>query len=291
LDEDVDGDGHVNPVELHCVRHATSPFCRAFESRLARPHARLLHQPPMPNVGDAIDRCEQCDKPRAICVCDRTVPLETRTEVLVLEHPQERREVLASAPLVRLSLPRATVRVGLSWPSLSAALGRDVDAKRWGILYLGSLRKPLTDAQRAKPFVLLDRNGDEIAPRPGVLQGIVVLDGTWSQAKTIWWRNPWMLKLNRVVLHPREPSAYGRLRAQSQREHVSTIEAVADTLDALGESHDVKAQLVRLFRTMVQRARDAQNASVPGAPTAPVKREGRRPKRARAKSRGGGPLD
>ena len=32
------------------------------------------------------------------------------------------------------------------------------------------------------------------------LKGIIVLDGTWSQAKALWWRNPWLLKLRRAIL-------------------------------------------------------------------------------------------
>ena len=34
------------------------------------------------------------------------------------------------------------------------------------------------------------------------LDGVVLLDGSWSEAKTLWWRNPWLLKLRRLVLDP-----------------------------------------------------------------------------------------
>ena len=61
-----------------------------------------------------------------------------------------------------------------------------------------------------------------------------------------------------MVLRPREPSIYGRARKEPRREHVSTLEAVADVLVALGEPEETRAQLRRVMRTMVQRARDAQ---------------------------------
>ncbi len=64
------------------------------------------------------------------------------------------------------------------------------------------------------------RGGVVSAPR--ALEGIVVLDGTWSKAKTLWWRNPWLLKLKRVTLKPGQPSIYGRMRAEPRREFVST---------------------------------------------------------------------
>src|SRR5690606_6920294 len=94
------------------------------------------------------------------------------------------------------------------------------------------------------------------------LDGILVLDGTWSQAKTLWWRNAWFLKLPRLVLAPQEPSMYGRLRKSPRKEWVSTLEAVADVLPALGEPPEVRTNLRRLLRTLLQRARDQQ----PGLP-------------------------
>ena len=84
-----------------------------------------------------------------------------------------------------------------------------------------------------------------------------MLDGTWSKAKTLWWRNPWLNKLNRMTLAPTKPSIYGRLRAEPRREFVSTLESVAAALTLCGESPEIEAGLERVFRTLVQRVRDA----------------------------------
>ncbi len=59
------------------------------------------------------------------------------------------------------------------------------------------------------------------------LEGIVLLDGTWSQAKTLWWRNPWLLKLQRIVLNPPGPARLGRLRREPRQEALSTLEAAS----------------------------------------------------------------
>jgi DTW domain-containing protein YfiP len=205
------------------------------------------------------ERCAACGKPRAICVCDRVVPLPTRTRVLVLRHPQEDDAVLGTAPLLACSLPSCIVKTGLSWASLARALGEGkVDAARWGVIFPTKLDRDLAERLAREHVLVLDRKG---RPRPEgapPLEGVVVLDGTWRQAKTLWWRNPWLLKLARVALSPREPSIYGRLRKEPRREWVSTLEAVADVLVALGEPEETRAQLRRLMRTMAQRARDAQ---------------------------------
>jgi hypothetical protein len=200
--------------------------------------------------------CERCGKPATICVCDRVVPMPTRTRVLILQHPREDDVALGTARLAACALPSCRLLVGLSWPSLEKALGDEpVDRGRWAVVFAGKVPEHATPEQRGRSVLVLDRRG-AVLDAPD-LDGVVVLDGTWSQAKALWWRNPWLLKLGRVLLQPKEPTLYGRLRRAPRREWVSTLEAIAETLPALGEPPAVRDELRRLMRTMVQRARDA----------------------------------
>lgn len=145
------------------------------------------------------------------------------------------------------SLPKAKIVVGLSWRNLAAALGEEaVDAERWAVLF--------PDGESSNAGVT-SRGGERL--EPGALEGIIVLDGTWSKAKTLWWRNPWLNRLNRMALKPAKPSIYGRLRAEPRREFVSTLESVAAALTLCGEPPEIEAGLERVFRTLVQRVRDA----------------------------------
>jgi DTW domain-containing protein YfiP len=193
------------------------------------------------------DPCETCRRPGFACVCDRVVSYPTGRRVLILQHPQEQDALLGSAQILVASLPAAKLVVGLSWRNLAHALGEeDVDVRRWAVLF------PDRDATGAQ---VVDRHG--AAVDPAALQGIVVLDGTWSKAKTLWWRNPWLTKLGRMTLKPSQPSIYGRLRPEPTREHVSTLESVAAALTLCGEPAEIEAGLARVFRTMVQRVRDA----------------------------------
>ena len=160
---------------------------------------------------------------------------------------------LGTARLLSTNLRRAKVIVGLSWRSLSAALGEEVDPARWAVIF------PRKGEAQGKGTRAVDKNGVVVPAKR--IQGIIVLDGTWSQAKTLWWRNAWLLKLQRIVLEPREASIYGAMRREPKRDYVSTLEAVADTLVALGEPEAVRDQLRRVFRTMVQRVRDAAKPS------------------------------
>jgi hypothetical protein len=196
----------------------------------------------------AVDECDVCHRPKPACVCDRVVTLETKRRVLVLQHPQEKDALLGTAQLLEAMLPKAEVVIGLSWPNFAAAIGEeDADAKKWAVLF------PDKDHPGNR---VVDRRGNPI--EPGALEGIVVLDGTWSKAKTLWWRNPWLVKMNRMSLAPGKPSIYGKLRAEPRRELVSTLESVGAALTLIGESPDVQHGLERVFRTLVQRVRDAK---------------------------------
>ncbi|MGZ3417225.1 MAG: tRNA-uridine aminocarboxypropyltransferase [Polyangiales bacterium] len=210
---------------------------------------------------EEVERCEHCKKPRSICVCDRLPKLETHTRVLVLQHPQESDVDLGTVPLLRAALgDQCVVKVGLSWASLSHALGEEVENSRWAVIYPTKVEEGVPEDD----VLLLDKKGRARDPSARI-EGVVVLDGSWSQAKTLWWRNAWLLKLGRIVVAPHEPSIYGKLRKEPRREFVSTLEAVADVLVTLGEPEEVRAQLRRAMRTMVQRARDS-GAKPPAPP-------------------------
>jgi DTW domain-containing protein YfiP len=204
-------------------------------------------------------------------VCDRIGSYPTQRRILILQHPQERDALLGSAQILEASLPKAHIVVGLSWRNLAHALGQaDVDVKRWAVLF------PDSEAE-----------GDQVTKRSGAmldptsLEGIIVLDGTWSKAKTLWWRNPWLNKLNRVTLKPGKPSIYGKLRAEPRREFVSTLESVGAALTLCGESPEIQAGLERVFRTLVQRVRDAKLIPPPARRPPPAHPRGAGPTRPR----------
>ena len=199
--------------------------------------------------------CETCKRPTVACVCDRIVSFPTERRILILQHPQEQDALLGSAQILTASLPRAKLVVGLSWRNFGAALGEEgVDARRWAVLFPDS---------KSPGDQVIGKGGQLIAPAD--LEGIVVLDGTWSKAKTLWWRNPWLTKLNRLTLKPQRPSIYGSLRAEPRREFVSTLESVAGALTLCGEPKEIEVGLSRVFRTLVQRVRDAQLIPKAGA--------------------------
>ena len=237
----------------------------------------------MPDQTEALELitdCPHCGKPMPLCICDSVRPIESRISLLILQHPQEQDRALGTARLTAHHFKDAVVKVGLSWPSLSKALGRPVhDPSRWAVLYLGSAK--VSELETDAEIVAIDRKGRMEEGQRAILrdiEGIVLLDGTWSQAKALWWRNAWMLKCQRLILGPHQPSRYGHLRKEPRRDGLSTIEAAGLVLGALERRPDIAATLNASFERMLARYREVQRAMPELAPK-PKKRDFRRRKR------------
>jgi DTW domain-containing protein YfiP len=182
--------------------------------------------------------------------------IDNRLFVLVLQHPQERRETLATAAAAVAAVRHARLVAGLSWPNLTRALGRPADPRRWGVLYLGSAR-PKTLGE-GRELIVIGRDGEPIADPARILRsldGIVLIDGSWKEAKTLWWRNPWLLKLNRLVVNPPAPARLGRLRREPRPEALSTLEAAALVLRHLEAGPNAADALLAALDRLMEAAK------------------------------------
>jgi DTW domain-containing protein len=227
-----------------------------------------------------IEDCLRCGKPLTLCVCQDIQPIDNKIALLILQHPQEQDKALGTARLTALHFKNAVFKTGLSWPSLTKALGRTADPKRWATLYLGSADPALIAPGQS--VVALDAKGKLLPIQEMALsdiEGVIVLDGTWSQAKTLWWRNAWLLKSKRVVLDPRQPSLYGKLRREPRREGLSTLEAAGMLLAHLEKRAEIETALLATFAKLLEKYRENPPvaAGTPrGAKAGPRRRSPRR---------------
>ena len=175
-------------------------------------------------------------------MCGKTVPFGTAAKILILQHPQEQYKLLNSAMLAHRALANSVLRVGLSWRNLSHALDEEADADAWAVLLLKGIKEPSRKLEMFSPKNLLLA----ISTR---FKGIIVIDGSWKQAKAMWWRNPWLLRLNRITLNPDHPS----LRGQTKRHGLATVEAIAMALDCLGENPEVGKSLRKQYEELIIR--------------------------------------
>ena len=226
---------------------------------------------------EVVADCPRCGKPLPLCICDSVEPLKSRIKLLNLQHPQEQDRALGTARLTAQHFKDAVVKIGLSWPSLSKALGWPVDdPSRWAVLYLGSAHA--AELADGRDVLAIDSKGQPLPHQDAILddiEGLVLLDGTWSQAKALWWRNAWMLKCTRVILDPAGPSRYGKLRKEPRRDGLSTLEAAAMLLSRLEHRPDIETALLASFDRMLARFRQVQK-ELPELAPKPKKRDWRR---------------
>lgn len=95
---------------------------------------------------------------------------------------------------------------------------------------------------------------------------LLVIDGTWPQARKMMALNPALAALPRIGFMPRRPGNY-RIRREPNRHCVATIEAVVEVLSVFERDPDRFVPLLRAFDGMV----DRQIAAKAGR-TEPVRR-------------------
>lgn len=198
---------------------------------------------------------------------------------MILQHPSERGNVLGTADLLEHSCESVRVSTGLSWRSLEHAAGSGTQDNSTAIVFPKSYGFEYEPRLPAKPaeLVRLDRDG-HIVKSAAPLKTVIFLDASWSHAKTIWWRNAWLLRLQRIWLFPKEPSVYGKLRKEPSNQYVSTLEAASIVLDELDPAvGEARAELTRLLRTYVQRVRDFDPSTAPPPPEPKTKSKPKKP--------------
>jgi DTW domain-containing protein YfiP len=168
-----------------------------------------------------------------VCYCEALPQIDTRTRVVILQHPRERDMPIGTARMATLALTNASLRVGMQWTADN--LGDVV-------------------GDPARPAILLSPGPDArdiLREPPAGAVTLVVVDGTWSQAKSLIRRNPFLQTLPRYAFDTPEPSQY-RIRREPRPEYTSTIEALMHALAALEGNPGLRALLDPL-RTMVDR--------------------------------------
>ncbi len=178
-------------------------------------------------------QCDRCQRPQSRCLCPLIPALDSRTRVVLLQHPDEVRHALNTARLAALGLCNGELRVGEVFDGLEALIA--TPGYRPGLLFPGEQAQPL----RAY--------GEDPDPRPWML---IVPDGTWRKARKLLYLNPLLEALPRVTLAGVQPSRY-RLRKAPEAGALSTIEAVTQALNVL-EGEGRFDQLLRPFDALIE---------------------------------------
>ncbi|WP_373048334.1 tRNA-uridine aminocarboxypropyltransferase [Vulgatibacter sp.] len=173
---------------------------------------------------DLAGRCPRCVMRSELCLCGDLSPVADHTEVLILRHEKEGWRTTNTARVAELALSRCQV---VEW---------------------GGREMQLPDL--AGSWLLFPGTGPSIpaGPRP---ERLVVLDGSWRQARRIFLRCPALHALPRLSL-PAPAVAAPRLRAAPDPAAMSTLEAIARALEIL-DGATVAAALDRAHALSTER--------------------------------------
>lgn len=177
-------------------------------------------------------RCERCQRPHSHCLCGLIPQLESRTRVLILQHPDEAKHALNTARLAALGLCNAELRVAEQFAELPELLNDPA--------YQVCLLFPGADAQPLSAMATVQD------PRPLLL---VVPDGTWRKARKLLYLNPLLAALPRVAL-PEGLSSRYRLRKAPMAGALSTLEAIVTALNILETPQPFEA-LLKPFEALI----------------------------------------
>ena len=154
--------------------------------------------------------------------------------MVLLQHPRERHVPIGTARLAHLCLPGSQLHVGVDFED-----DRQVQAA--------------LEDEGGRPAYLLFPGPNAIdlavAPPPGPIT-LVVVDGTWWQARKLLKRNARLRALPQLRFTPPALSRY-RIRKEPADHCVATVEALALVLGALEGAPERFAALLRPFEAMI----------------------------------------
>ncbi|XP_043441858.1 tRNA-uridine aminocarboxypropyltransferase 2 [Prionailurus bengalensis] len=183
--------------------------------------------------------CSRCSRPQKVCLCPFLPlhPLHISTHLYIIQHPAEENKVLRTVPLLAACLPqdKCKVKIGRRFseerdPELSTVC-RKSDTL---ILYPGA------EAVNLEEFIL---------DSPIYPSTIIIIDGTWSQAKDIFYKNS-LFRLPKQVQLKTSVSSQYVIRTQPTNRCLSTLECAAAALSILEKNDYIQETLLRPLQAL-----------------------------------------
>lgn len=180
-------------------------------------------------------------RPNVVCWCS-ALPnprLNPETKIVILQHPAEEKRCLRTAPMLTLGIVKEKCKLfkGKRFPAIQH---RDTDLEQ--IL------------QDPKTLLMYPSNDaiplEELDPTEGPFT-IVLIDGTWSQAKSMYASSLLLKNMKQVKLTTCGSSKYV-IRTQPTETCLSTLETAARTLAVLEGDPKIHDKLVKTLEVLCQ---------------------------------------
>ena len=207
------------------MSHMSHAVARLRAARIARSAKPFLAR------GSRSLRCPGCRLAESHCLCAWRPRIAAQSAVCLLMHDVEALKPSNTGWLIADVLA-ATTAFGWSRVEVDAALPVLLEDPQWQpyLVFPGE-------------YVAPERVVSEVRPAAGKRPLFVLLDATWTEARKMFRKSPYLDSLPVLSLQPEQLSRY-RLRRSTRAEHLCTAEVAALCLELAGD----------------QRAADALNA-------------------------------
>ena len=184
------------------------------------------------------DTCVTCNRPDTVCICASfpTELLNINTNIIILQHPNEIKRPMATVPLLSncVAKEKCIVLRGTKFgPSKYPIIRKCLENRHQSaVLY------PVADA------ILVSGS----SPIPHI-QFLIVIDGTWRQAKSIYKGNVFLNELIHLAINIKQTSQYV-IRRQPTDNCLSTLEAIAFCLEHLEKNPNIPGVMLSPLKSL-----------------------------------------
>ncbi|KZS02786.1 DTW domain-containing protein 2 [Daphnia magna] len=142
-------------------------------------------------LGESVQRssCSKCRRPERVCWCSYLpkVPVTINGKIIVLQHPDEEKRNLKTGPMLfhGMASGQCIIYYGKKFPSAKhEGLKEMLEEQYTYVLYPGPQSRSITTVS-------------DIHPK-GAPYNLVLIDGTWQQAKSMYFHSTFLHSLPQV---------------------------------------------------------------------------------------------
>lgn len=177
-------------------------------------------------------------RPESVCFCLDIEPLAAlKNHLIILQHPNELKRCLRTTKILELSIPSTNYHL---------FNGKRFNSKKFPKLYEIINERETILLYPSPSAELLDTIE---VPETGSGFNIIILDGTWSQARVLYNTNLFLHSLRCFKLNSTRPSQYV-IRTQPTEICLSTVEAAAMILTHMESNLTIYDRLTRPLKTI-----------------------------------------
>jgi len=157
--------------------------------------------------------CTQCLRPRGSCYCHSIRKIHTTNHILILRHHSETTHPFNTARMAELGLIKCNI-IESDDENFESIIKVFIDKYEPFLLF------------KSMDSISIESNRDDIDNK-----SFIVIDGTWSKAKSILHANEQLQKLPTYHINDGGETIYKDIRRSCSEEHLSTLEAIRFTLE------------------------------------------------------------